>query len=44
MKDYVKINFLTDKKHVRDESENLRKLIAAKLYPERFSMPLPPPV
>ena len=40
MKDYVKINFLTDKKHVRDESENLHRLIDAKLYPERFSMPL----
>lgn len=40
MKDYVKINFLKDKKQIHDESENLRRLIDAKLYPERFSMPL----
>ena len=40
MKDYVKINFLKDKKQAHDEAENLRRLIDAKLYPERFLMPL----
>lgn len=40
MKDWVKINFLKDKKAANDETNNLRALIANGLYPEKFTMPL----
>ena len=40
MKDWVKINFLKDKKLANDEAEHLRSLIASRLYPEKFTMPL----
>ncbi len=40
MKDYVKINFLRDKKAANDEAEHIRTLIANHLYPARFTMPL----
>lgn len=40
MKDWVKINFLKDKKAANDEAAHLRTLIANGLYPEKFTMPL----
>ena len=40
MKDYVKINFLRDKKTAANEAEHIRTLIANHLYPARFTMPL----
>ncbi|MBR1604132.1 MAG: radical SAM protein [Synergistaceae bacterium] len=40
MKDLVKINFYRDLKAAKDETENLKNLIANNLYPEKFLMPL----
>lgn len=40
MKDWVKINFLQDKKAAKDEAERINSLIQNRLYPERFTMPL----
>ena len=40
MKDWVKINFVKDRKAAGDEAANIRALIADGLYPQRFMMPL----
>ncbi len=40
MKDWVKINFVKDRKAANDESQHIHALIANGLYPERFTMPL----
>lgn len=40
MKDYARINFLQDRKTANDEAQRISSLIAGKLYPERFTMPL----
>ena len=40
MKDWVKINFVKDRKAANDEAANIRALIANGLYPQRFMMPL----
>ena len=40
MKDWVKINFVKDKKASSDEAEHINALIADRLYPEKFTMPL----
>ena len=40
MKDWVKINFLKDRKAAQDEAAHIRTLIANHLYPEKFTMPL----
>lgn len=40
MKDYARINFLQDRKAANDEAQRISSLIADKLYPESFAMPL----
>ena len=40
MKDWVKINFVKDKKAANDEATHIRSLIDNGLYPARFTMPL----
>ena len=40
MRDWAKINFVRDRKAANDEAENIRNLVANRLYPERFTMPL----
>lgn len=40
LKDFVKINYLRDKKQAIDEAKSLQSLIDAELYPEYFTMPL----
>ena len=40
MKDWVKINFLKDRKAANDEADRIKTLIANHLYPEKFTMPL----
>ncbi len=40
MKDWVKINFVKDRKAANDEAEHINALIANHLYPEKFTMPL----
>ena len=40
LKDWVKINFLSDKKFAKDEAEKFKSLVENNLYPEKFLMPL----
>ena len=40
LKDWVKINFLKDKKTAEDEAKHIKTLIESYLYPDRFTMPL----
>ena len=40
MKDWVKINFLKDRKTAQEEANHIKFLIQNHMYPQRFLMPL----